>query len=70
MVKKIKEHGTVSIIIVIFRLLACIHPWRCKQPQETQGHVPEKESDFLQWVFVCCHMTTTMIHIVLRLLIF
>jgi len=31
----------------------CFHTWWYEQPQETQGHVPENEVDFLLYMFVC-----------------
>jgi hypothetical protein len=36
-----------------------IHPLQYKQPQNTQGHIPEHEDKCLQLMFVC-NQTITM----------
>jgi hypothetical protein len=45
------------------------HPWWHKQPQETQGHIPENKDEFPQHTFVFSQITTIVKHTVLCFLL-
>jgi hypothetical protein len=39
---------TIQNFVAVYVTTVNIHPWQYKQPQKTEGYVPQNEDDFLQ----------------------